>query len=147
MAYYDALISKWGTLSGSTQQKLAAINALTVPAPNAPVPIAQVMSYLRENGLWLPIKAAAAAGTSQGAMAALDLNQDLRQTSIDFSLPLVGAMLADLVSHGLLTSGQSAALTAMGTPPVLWWQAPVAQGGGGLSSSVSQDDLTAAGLS
>lgn len=145
MAYYDALISKWGTLSGTTQQKLAAINALTVAAPNAPVPISAVMAYLRENNLWLSIKAAAAAGSSQGAVAALDLNQDLRQTTIDFSLTLVGLMLADLVSHGLLSQAQSDALASMGTPQIPWWSTPVDHGGGGLSSKVSVDDLQAAG--
>lgn len=33
MAYYDALVAKWQTLSGTTIQKLAAINALTSPSP------------------------------------------------------------------------------------------------------------------
>ena len=147
MAYYDALTAKWVTIGGTADQALAAINALTVASPNRPVSISQVMAYLRENGLWLPIKAAAAAGTSIGAMAALDLNQDLRQTTIDFSLPLVVTMLADLVSHDLLTKEQSDALVAMGMPQVPWWQAPVSEGGGGLSSPVSVYDLAAAGVS
>jgi len=33
MAYYDALIAKWATLTGTTQEKLDQINTLTVPAP------------------------------------------------------------------------------------------------------------------
>jgi hypothetical protein len=33
MAYYDALIAKWSTLTGTTAAKLAQINALTVPGP------------------------------------------------------------------------------------------------------------------
>ena len=34
MAYYDALITQWKQLSGTTQEKLNAINAMTVPDPN-----------------------------------------------------------------------------------------------------------------
>jgi hypothetical protein len=57
-------------------QITAELMALTVEVAQ-PVPVTQVMTYLRENGLWLPIKAAAA-GTSQGAETAVDFNDDLR---------------------------------------------------------------------
>lgn len=122
MAYYDALIAKWSTAtSGTTQQKLDAINALTVPGPNAPVPVLQVMTYLRTNNLWMAIKAAVT--TSQGAAAAVDYNSDPRVQTLDVSLAIVQGMLADLVTHSLLSQAQSDAIVAMGTPPIPWWQA------------------------
>lgn len=93
----------------------AAMQAETIGAPDRVVPIAEVMDYLRTNGLWLPIKAAAVAGTSIGAAAAVDLNDDLRFQTIDFNRPIVGAMLADLVAKSLLTQAQSDALVAMKT--------------------------------
>jgi hypothetical protein len=101
--------------------KCEQLNAVMIPgAPVPDVPIAAVMEYLRTNGLWLPIKAAVA--TSQGAGAAVDLNDDLRAQTINFSLPAVTAMAADLVSHGLLTNAQVAAMAALGTPSLPWWQ-------------------------
>ena len=66
MAYYDALIAKWPTVQGAdTAAKLAALNAETVSGPRKTVPIGDVVTYLRTNALWLPIKAAQA--TSVGA--------------------------------------------------------------------------------
>jgi hypothetical protein len=141
MAYYDALAAKWPTLVGTTQQKLDAVNALTVPGPNVPVPVLQVMTFLRTNNVWMGIKAA----TSAGALAAVDYNSDPRVQTLDVSLPIVQAMLADLVTHGLLTQSQSDAIKAMGATTILWWQATVAQGGGGLSGPVSSADLVVAG--
>jgi hypothetical protein len=144
MAYYDALIAKWATLSGTTQAKLAAINALTVPGPSQPIPVLQVMTYLRTNNLWLPIKAAVA--TSAGAAAAVDYNSDPRVQTLDVSLPIVLGMLADLVTNKLLAQSQSDAIKAMGTPLVPWITTTVANGGGGLSGPVSQPDLDKNGL-
>ena len=144
MTYYDALVAKWATLApGTTAQKLSVINALTVPGANMPVPVLQVMTYLRTNNLWMAIKAATAA--SAGAAAAVDYNSDQRVQTLDVSLPIVRGMLADLVTHGLLSQAQSDAIIAMGTPSLPWWQATVAQGGGGYSSPISLSDLAAAG--
>jgi hypothetical protein len=144
MAYYDALIAKWATLSGTTQAKLAAINALTVPGPSQPIPLLQVMTYLRTNNLWMVIKAAAA--TSPGAAAAVDYNSDPRVQTLDVSLPIVQQMLTDLVTHSLLSQPQSDAIKAMGAPPAPWITASVANGGGGLTGPVSQPDLDKNGL-
>jgi hypothetical protein len=112
----------------------ADLNTAYRPGPNVPADILTVMTWLRSNGLWLPIKAAAAAGTSQGAIAAVDYNSDPRTRTIDFSLAAVQAMIADLVSHSLLTSAQATALAALGTPNITravelgWSPAPVAWG-------------------
>jgi hypothetical protein len=143
MAYYDALIAKWSTLTGSTAEKLAQLNALTVPGQQRAVPVLQVMTYLRTNNLWLPIKAAVA--TSAGAAAAVDYNSDPRVETIDVTLPIVQSMLADLVAHNLLSAQNVADINALAATTIPWWQATVAQGGGGLSSPVTSPDLVAAG--
>lgn len=142
MAYYDALITEWSKpeYSGMTRdQKLAAINAKTVAGPDRLVQISDVMSYLRENGLWLPIKAAQASNV--GAAAAVDLNGDSRAVTIDFSKPIVGQMLALLVSGNLLSQAQSDAITAMKNTTMPWWQA------NGYTSDFNVNDVVAGGLS
>lgn len=139
MAYYDALVAKWATLSGTTAQKLAAVNTATVAGATAPVSVLTVMTYLRTNNLWMPIKAAQA--SSPGAAAAVDYNSDPRVQTLDFSLPIVQAMLADLVTHALLTQAQSDALVALGVPQIPWWQA------NGYPGPFTLNDSTAAGLS
>jgi hypothetical protein len=145
MQYYDPLIAKWPSLTGTTQQKLDALNALIVAGPPRAVPVLQVMTYLRTNNLWLPIKAAVSA--SPGAAAAVDYNSDPRVETIDVTLPIVQAMLADLVAHNLLSAQNVADINAMGTTAIPWWQATVAQGGAGLLGPVGTSDLAAAGLS
>lgn len=116
--------------------KCEKLNAMTVTGdPLAEVPIEAVMGYLRANGLWLPIKAAQA--TSQGAAAAVDLNDDLRARTINFSLPVVKAMVADLIGHGLLRSEHLAAMTMLEVPEVPWWQSA------GYSGPITPADLEA----
>lgn len=141
MPYYTALQAKWPSLSAdTTENKLVALNNLTAPRP-APAPIASVMTYLRSNGLWLGIKAASVGAVpSLGAQAAVDLNADLRMETIDFGLPIVQAMLADLVTHGLLTQEQAAALNALGTEVIPWWQSA------GYPRPFDMGDITEAGL-
>jgi hypothetical protein len=139
MSYYDALIAKWPTLAaGTVSDRLAAINALTVPGPSAPVPIVAVTEYLRSNNLWLAIKAATA--TSPGAAAAVDYNSDTRAQTIDFSLPIVGQMLADLVGRALLSQQQSDAMVALGATTLPWWKA------NGYRAPITGQDLVEAGL-
>jgi hypothetical protein len=137
MEYYDALKAKWSTLAGTTEEKLVAINALTVDGPSQPIPVLTVMTYLRSNNLWMPIKAAQA--TSQGAAAAVDYNSDPRVQTLDVSLPAVQGMILDLVSHSLLTQEQVLALVALGVPKLTWWKTA------GYTSPISADDLAAAG--
>jgi hypothetical protein len=139
MGYYDALVALWPTLTGSVQEKLDAANRATVAGPDRGVPIAEVMTYLRSNNLWLPIKQAAAAGSSVGAAAAVDLNADMRINTIDFNLPIVGGMLADMVGHKLLTQAQSDALVAMKAATILWRDAHG-------YPELSLNDVAAAGL-
>lgn len=137
MAYYDALISKWNTLSGTTDIKLSQINSLTVAGPDRLVPISEISDMLRSQGAWLPIKAAVT--TSVGAAAAIDLNEDQRLVTIDINLPIVGQMLADLVSHSLLTQVQADAIVALKNTTTPWWQV------NGYTSPINNNDLLAAG--
>lgn len=141
MAYYDALIAKWPDVSGATTaDKLTTLNGETIAGPVVGVPVVQVMTYLWTNGLWLPMLAAAQAGTSNGAIAAVALLEDRTRETIDFSLPTATALLADLVSHSLLSQAQSDAIVAMGTPQVPWWQ------GNGYSGPIGYGDLAMAGI-
>jgi len=135
VAYYDALVTEWATLTGTTSAKLAAVNALTVAGPVEPVPVLSIMTYLRANNLWMTIKSSA----TPGAQAAVDYNSDPRVQTLDVTLPITQGMLADLVSHTLLTQAQSNAITALGNTSVPWWQA------NGYSGPFSEPDLQAAG--
>lgn len=141
MGHYDALIAKWATLSGTTAGKLAAINALTVPGTPQLVPVWKVVTYLRENGLWLCIKAS----TAPGAQTAVDYNADQRVENIDVTLPATQAMLANLIENSLVSAEQAAAITAMAQTSLPWWSTPIDHGGGGLSSPVTEADLVNAG--
>lgn len=141
MAYYDALIAKWpGVVGTTTADKLASLNAETMAGPVQGVPVVTVMTYLWTNGLWLPMLAAAQAGTSNGAIAAVALLEDRTRETIDFSLPTATALLADLVSNSLLSQAQSDAIVAMGTPQVPWWRA------NGYALPISLGDLAMAGI-
>jgi hypothetical protein len=90
---------------------------MTVPTADRLVPILDITDYLRSNGLWLPIKAAAAQGNGAAA-AAVDLNDDVRAQTLDMSLPIVAQMLAALVTAELLTQAQSDAIVALKTQSV-----------------------------
>lgn len=139
MAYYDALIAKWGTLTGTTAQKLAAINAITVAGIQAPVIVPTYQIYN------------AIDPTEFSALTAA--NQTLVRDIL--TMGTVDASVGTNVRNRLLavfTAGAApntrAALTTLNDafkPLIPWWQATVAQGGGGLSSPVTQADLTAAG--
>lgn len=116
--------------------KLALLNEMTVEGPRASnVPVTKVMAYLRTNNLWRAIRLAQA--TSDGAAAAVDYNSDLRTSTIDVDLPIVRAMLVDLVNHNLLSQEQSDEIVAMGATTLPWWQSV------GLTSPVSGGDLEA----
>lgn len=139
MAYYDALVEKWATLEGTAHDKLVAVNAATEAAADRLVPIAEVMTYLRSNALWLPIKAAA--GSNPAAAACVDLAEDLRAQEIDFSLTIAQQVLGGLVQSGLLSADQADHLQAMKNVFVPWWQAHNYPG------LFNESDLIAAGLS
>jgi hypothetical protein len=137
MAYYTALITKWNTLSGTTAQKLATINSLTIAAPQKAI--------LTPSSIINAIAPADLAALSSAQVAMLTLL--LQGSSIDASVGTTIRLAAQNIFAGKATT--LAALGALVAPydnaTIPWWQATVAQGGGGLNSSVSDNDLIAAG--
>lgn len=139
MAYYDALVAKWATLSGTTEEKLAAINVLTVQGVVAPL---LVPTYRIFNALD-PTEFGALSPTNQQRVRDI-----LSMGTVDASVGTNARNL--LLSIFVAGSATRAALVALASsierPTVMpWWQVPVAQGGGGLASPVNSHDLAAAG--
>lgn len=162
MAYYTALAVAWsaGTvpsgvtgnaLTGlSTANKLAAINAWTVPGPNMDVGAGQVLGYLALQGKWTPLQTYASTGTGQATaiLAAKELVALLSspafstfQMSISAVYMAVAGFLAALAADsgsGILTADVNALLSLAATT-TLWWSSI------GLTSPISSSDLAAAG--
>lgn len=171
--YYAALIAAWNgttqpptgvtgmalTSTMTTAEKITAVNGWTVAGPNQNVSIASVIRYL---GLNLKL-----AGLQRYASAALASTATLTEAQVagsEFAAVLacpnaapfqagdaasIEALLTEIASDsnsGLTTTDVTnlMALFATTTP---WWQAPVANGGGGLSSPVGLPDCQAAGIS
>jgi len=138
MAYYDALIAKWATLSGTTAQKLAAVNAATVAAPADP---AIIPSYAIYNALD-PAEFVGLTAAQQQRVRDL-----FGMGTVDVSSGTnARAMLVSIFGAGTATRAALVAVVQSyenKTQP--WWQASIADGGGALGSPVSVDDLIAAG--
>jgi hypothetical protein len=145
MAYYTALIAKWVTLTpGTTQQKIDQINAITITGsiPTSitvnGVQLANCVNYAefkaltaaQQQNLMLLLAAGATGGLLGGSANTALLTVGM---ILDF-FPVAGPTVANLtaLAKGLIQP---------------WWQAPVANGGGGLNGPVSVSDTTAAGLS
>jgi hypothetical protein len=141
VAYYDALIAKWATApAGTTDSKLTWINAQTVngTATKMVVPTYDIYNLIVRsefNALQTADQQSVRDIISMGTVDA-SANTEVRKK-----------MLA-MFPNGTATFTALANLAkTFDTPQVPWWGAPVAKGGGGLSSPVSQEDLNAAGLS
>jgi hypothetical protein len=151
VAYYDALVAKWPTLTGDTDQRLAALAALTVPGPTVDVPISSVEGALGLAGSLTAIEdwLATAPPASLARTAARELLRAIASPHIQtfqMSDPTVAAMLAGmlqaLVDAGpqLLTQAQVDGLLAMARTHLPWWQA------NGYAAPISASDLQAAGI-
>lgn len=95
-------------------QIVAALNAATT-AGGVLAKVSDILAYLRLNNLWLPIKVAATATPpNMGAVAAVDIFQDVHTPAIDMSSSAAQTLMTDLVSSTppLLTSAQMQALTS-----------------------------------
>jgi len=138
-AYYSALATKWATLSGTTASKLSQINALTVAMPQ---------------------KAMLSPSSIINAIVFADLAALTQLQVSQLTLLLAGSFIDASVNTSIrlgiqaLFAGKDTTLANLGTlvapfdnATISWWQATVAQGGGGLTSPVSIDDLSVAGLS
>lgn len=140
MAYYDALIAKWATLTpGTTEAKLAQINALTVTGAAIPliVPSYEIYECIDP--------------AEFGALTAA--NQTIVRDIIGMGT-VNGSpgtkTRARIVALFTNASGPTRlALTALAakydTPQIPWWKATVAQSGGELNAPVAPSDLVQAG--
>ena len=140
MAYYDALIAKWATLTpGTTAAKLAQINALTVTT-GIPLPC-----ILKPSQILNACVAADLIGLSAANIGLVQLL--LTGELVDASNgTTIRSVFQTLFAGKTTTLAQLGALvTPFDSPTIPWWQGTIAQGGGGLSSPVSSSDLAAAG--
>lgn len=92
------------------QQAADVLNARVIQARKF-VPVVDITTYLRSQGAWLGIKAAAP--TNAAAAAAVDYNDDPRTETLNLDLPIVVQMLAALAQAGILTETHVADLNAM----------------------------------
>ena len=159
MATYTALIAAWNASSASvgalpsgvagtslfgltTAQKIAAVNGWTVTGTIPTtfyVSGAQLLNCIN----WTEFAALSAAQQST-LLQLCAIPGDLLGGSAETSFLVDGMILAYFTNH----SGPTViALTALANAQVqAWWGVSVASGGGGLTSSVSVADTTAAGL-
>lgn len=133
MAYYDALIAKWATLSGTTAQKLAAINALTIAAPQPAIVEATAIVN-------------AIAPTDFAALTQLQVSQltlILSGGTVNGSPGTTTRLAFQTIFAGKATTlANLAALVApFDSATIPWWQA------NGYGAAISSYDVGLAGLS
>jgi hypothetical protein len=135
MAYYTALQTEWATLTGTTAQKLAAINALTVTGA-VPTSLYATGAQVANCINW----------TEFAALTAAQQSTLLQLCAIPGQLLCGSGNTSNLVDGMILAyftnkSGPTiAALTALAQAAVQpWWQA------NGYTSPVNANDLVAAG--
>lgn len=133
MTYYDALVTKWATLTGTTASKLAQINALTVPDPAGARPAVFAPSTVIN-----AIIPADLAALSSGAVPMLALI--LSGSEINASQgTTVRTAIQTIFAGKTATLQQLAALVAPFDSPTIPWT----QANG--YSAISYQDLVAAG--
>jgi hypothetical protein len=152
MAYYDALIARWATLAGTTAEKLAVINSLTVEGPAADVAVSAVVASLALSGKLAGLQAYAQNPPESANPEALVAARELvalmsspnapafRMSDPVVYAPVQGfltALTADAATG--VTADDHAALLALAATTIPWWKA------NGYASPVSQGDLDAAG--
>jgi hypothetical protein len=132
MTYYDALVAEWATLTGTTAQKLAAINALTITGATP------TTAYTTGNAIfnclvWSEFNALSA--TQQTLLMQICAIQGpiLGGSASPFLAPFFGA----IASKAPQTIAALVALAQAIVQP--WWQA------NGYTSPISAGDLAAAG--
>lgn len=144
MAYYDALITKWATLTpGTTAAKLAQLNSITVNVAGAAIPMI-IPTYKIYNVIDPTEFSALTAGNQQLVRDILSMG------TVDGSpgTSIRARMVAIFSNASGPTRLALAAIAATYDSPVIvtpWWQATVAQGGGELRGPVALSDLAAAG--
>lgn len=155
-ADYAKLKEVWPTLSGTTGEKISAINAMTITGPNIDVTVETVVGYLLLNGTY-PTLSAFAKGTvgSANALEAARVlfswitipNAPSMQMSNSIVFAQVQAMGAALVAEEAATAGSTGFTTTIMSGLLslcetqLPWYTQI-----GLSGPVSEPDIEAAGL-
>lgn len=134
MAYYDALKTQWALLSGTTAQKLAAINAMTV-AGSIPASMYFTGSQLTNCINWAEF-AVLTAQQQQNLLLLCANGGQLLGGSNNVSFLPVGMILAYFSHAGPTVIALTALAQATVTP---WWQA------NGYSAAFNSNDLVAAG--
>jgi len=152
MDYYDALAAKWATLAGTTEEKLAAINAITIDGPKIDVPISAVVAYLALSGKLAALQAYAAAPPANAEAQALIAARELvaliaspnappfrmSQATVYAKVQAFLAALAADAASGVTAEDQNA-LLALAATTIPWWQSA------GYSAPIGTGDLDAAG--
>lgn len=137
---YLPLITLWATLTGTQDQKLTIVNAKVVtgviPA-SFYVTGADVANAIN----WSEF--AALTTTRADILSMCAIPGPLLGGSANTAHLVAGMIIANFTGGSQTIAGLVALSKAATTP---WWQASVADGGGGLSSQVGPNDLAAAGL-
>lgn len=134
MAYYDLMVAKWTTLTGTAAEKLAALNEATAAGPAIPMIIPTYKIY---NVMSLT-EAAALSASNQTL-----LRDILAMGTVDASNgTAVRARMMALFGAGTATRTALTALAATyDTPTIPWWQA------NGYARPFDMGDVQAAGVS
>jgi hypothetical protein len=154
MSTYTALIAAWNSVtqppagvtgvglssSMTTAQKLTAIDGWTVPTG---VPLKAIFSPSVILNAIVPADLASLTATQVSFLTLV-----LQGSTVDGSAgTTVRAAIQNIFTGKTTTLSNLGALVApFDNPTMPWWEATVAQGGGGLSSPVSNNDLVATGL-
>lgn len=152
MAYYDALIAAWnnptqpppgvtgtGLLpADTTDQKITKVNAWTVTG-QIPASFLVTADQLANCVNYTEFKALTA-GQQTNLLNLLNISGSLMGGSANTSLLVVG-MIIDYFPPASVTISNLTKLAKAAVMP--WWQATVAQGGGGLMSPVGRPDCAA----
>lgn len=134
MAYYDALKTEWALLSGTTAQKLTAINALTVSG-SVPTTLYVTGAQLLNCINWTEF--AALTAQQQSNLLMLCANPGPLLGGSGNTAFVVDGMILAYFSHAGPTVAALTALAQASSQP--WWQA------NGYSSPIGSGDLAAAG--
>lgn len=142
MAYYDALVTKWATLSSglTTAQKLTAINSATVTG-SVPTSFYTSGDQLLNCISW-PEFTVLGSSQQSNLLSLCHTPGQILGGSGNLSHMAPGMIVAYFPSSGATIASLVALAQAVVTP---WWQASVANGGGGLASPVNNNDLLQAG--
>lgn len=135
MAYYDALVTKWGTLTpGTTANKLAQVNAATANGTATPMIVPTYKIY----NLIVSSEFVALSASNQQLIRDI-----LGMGTVDASPGTsVRARIIALFPNGTATFTALSALAAtFDTPQVSWWSA------NGYPRAFDLGDIAAAGLS